>query len=227
MGIFNFIRGKENYGQLDVVLCESYHDVGNDVLFRLTTDPPNVIRIKQEYNLLSNQNEKKHKLDMIEEEWGVEVSGISYRSVNALSFISGKNQRVILTPQPIEKYPHAIAVYGQWLDPQGKIQKEHLGYLPNDYAKQISCIIRGDKSSVLSGKLSKIFIPYKEKQTPGLRIDVAIFQHALPRFEIHGYSKVNGRKRKKTYRAKDMEEAIFKAQKDGIIVDVSKIKKIC
>ncbi len=198
MGIFNFIKGKQNYGQLDVVLCESYNDVGNDVFFRFVKDQPNVIRIKQEYNLHSNnQKGTKYKLDMIEEDWGIEVSGISYRIDNALHFISGKSRRVILIPQPMEKYPHAIAVYGQWLNPQGKTQQEHLGYLPNDYAKQISNKIRDNKNSILAGKLSKIFIPYKKKQTPGLRIDVAIFQPALPRFEIHGYNKSNGRKRKK------------------------------
>ena len=221
MGLFNIFSSKRNFGKAKVVLCESYSDVGNDVLFRLVDDADNVIRIKQEYNLT-----KQKDWDIADEEWNLQVAGVSHRIESVMRFIAGESRKVRLAPEPMPKYPHAIAVYGEWLDKRGRRFKEQLGYVPDEEARDINKRISKAKDYLLAGKLAKMFIPTREKSTPGLRIDVAIFSPALPRFEVHGFSLDSGRKRKRTYIAKDKEQAISMAQKDGIVVDMNNIIKL-
>ncbi len=221
MGIFDFLRDKRDFGYLRVELCESYKDVGDDVPFRLVDDPDNVIRIKQRYTLTVPQD-----WEMAGEEWSLEVAGVSYRVENVMHFIGGNSRRIKLVQEPMEKYPHAISVYGEWIDNRGTKQKVQLGYLPNTDAKKITKELTKMRDYLLVGKLAKMFIPSGEKGTPGLRVDVAIFQTALPKFEVQGPDKKTGRKRKRTYRAKDQEEAILQAQGDGIIVEVDKIRRV-
>jgi hypothetical protein len=231
MGIFDFLRDKQDFGRdkqefgyfgyLRVELCESYKDVGDDVLFRLVDDPDNVIRIKQRYPLTIPQD-----WEMAGEEWSLQVAGVSYRVENVMHFIGGSSRRIQLVQEPMVKYPHAIAVYGEWIDKRETKQKSQLGYLPNTDAKKITKALTKMRDYLLVGKLAKMFIPTGEKGTPGLRVDVAIFQTALPKFEVQGLDKKTGRKRKRTYRAKDQEEAILQAQGDGIIVEVDKIKRV-
>jgi hypothetical protein len=231
MGIFDFLRNKQDsgrdkqefgyFGYLRIELCESYKDVGDDVPFRLVDDPDNVVRIKQNYPLNMPQD-----WEMAGEEWSLQVAGVSYRAENVMHFIGGSSRRIKLAQEPMEKYPHAIAVYGEWTDKQGTNQKAQLGYLPNTDAKKITKELTKIRDYLLVGKLAKMFIPSGEKGTPGLRVDVAIFQAASPKFEVQGLDKKTGRKRKRTYRAKDQEEAILQAQRDGIIVEVDKIKRV-
>jgi hypothetical protein len=70
-----------------------------------------------------------------------------------------------------------------------------------------------------------MFIPHRDKGA-GLRIEVAILTPPLPRFEVHGFGRENGRKRKRACTARDSGEAIDKASKDGIVVDVNACKQV-
>jgi hypothetical protein len=221
MGIFDSLKGRRDFGYLRIDLCESYKDVGDDVPFRLVDDPDNVIRIKQKYTLTIPKD-----WEMAGEEWSLQVAGISYRAENVMHFIGGSSRQIKLVQEPMEKYPHAIAVYGEWIDTKGTKQKAQLGYLPNTDAKRITKELTKMRDYLLIGKLAKMFIPSGEKGMPGLRVDVAIFQPALPKFEVHGIDKTTSRKRKRTYRAKDQEEAISLAQMEGIIVEVDKIRRL-
>lgn len=221
MGLFSFLSGKRNFGQVQVFLCESYKDVANDVLFRLVDDPDNIIRIKQEYSLAAPKD-----WEIADDEWNLQVAGVSYRIEDVMCFMAGQSRKIRLAQEPMPKFPHAIAVYGEWVDERNKTQQALLGYLPDTYAKKITKQIAKQKDYLLFGKLSKMFIPAGDKQTPGLRIDVAIFRPALPSFEVHGYGRDTGRKRKRIYIAKDEEGAILEAQKDGIIVEVDKIRRL-
>jgi hypothetical protein len=207
--------------QLQVVVCESRSDAPDNVPFRLVSDPDNVIRINQEYTVPSSKS-----WDVVDEEWNVEVVGTSYRVETVLGFIAGESRQIQLVRAPMPRYAHAIAVYGEWVNKKGKPERAQLGYLPNDYAKTISKEMAEHGDYVLVAKIWTMFIPTQEKENPGLRIDVQILEPAWPRFEVHGVSRDTGRKRKRTYRAKDKEEAILQAQKDGIIVEVGKIKQL-
>lgn len=61
----------------------------------------------------------------------------------------------------------------------------------------------------------------------GVRIDNNKFiGDTKHRFEIQGIGRDTGSDIKRIYIAKDEEEAVLKAQKDGIIVEVGKIKRL-
>lgn len=221
MGLFSFLAGYKNFGKVNLEICETYKEVSNNVLFRLENDSDNVIRIKQEYPL-----NKPRKWDISFEEWNTPVAGVSYRVQNVMNLMAGSSRQIILAQEPMPKYPHAIAVYGRWNNKRGKGQRKQLGYLQDYEARQITKRLAKMKDYLLLAKLAKMFIPTRDKEAPGLRIDVAILEPALPRFEVPGIGRDSGRKRKRTYRAINKEKAIEKANNDGIIVDVKNIKRL-
>ena len=153
------------------------------------------------------------------------MAGVSHREQAVIMYIGGNAKRIELAEEPSDKYPHAIAVYGKWIDQRNEIQKKQLGYLPDQDAKAIARKTKKQKDYLLVAKLAKMFIPVEDKG-PGLRIHVGILAPAIPRFIVHGFGRDTGRKRRKTYIAKDKEEAILKASQDGIIVDVEKTEKV-
>ena len=55
--------------------------------------------------------------------------------------------------------------------------------------------VKMQKNCLLLAKLSKVFVPTKDKGS-GLRIDVALFGPAWLRFEVRGVEKDSGRKHK-------------------------------
>jgi len=122
------------------------------------------------------------------------------------------------------KYPHAIAVYGKWRA-GNKQYREQLGFLPDENAKEIYKRIQKLPDYRLAAKLHRMFIPTRTKN-PGLVIDVELLEPRWPRFEIHGIGKKSGRRRKKIYRARTLEDALEKAYADDMIVDVGACKEV-
>ena len=158
--------------ELNIALCESHKDVEKNVPYRLTTDSDNVVRIKQDYPLSSNNN----WIQTDEEEWYVKVSGVSHRNDAVVCFIAGTSREIGVVKEPMPDYPHALAVYGKWIDKFGKIYKEKLGYVDDENAQEISESLNQSKDYKLSAKLGMMFIPTKEKEQHGLRINVTIFE---------------------------------------------------
>ena len=142
-----------------------------------------------------------------------------------MSFIAGGSRSIRLVQEPRNGCPHAIAVYGKWKGVKGKTHKEKLGYVPDDNVREISDRWKRTPNCILAGKLSMMFIPHRDKGA-GLRIEVAILTRPLPRFEVHGFGRENGRKRKRAYTVRDLDEAIDKTSKDAIVVDVSACKQV-
>lgn len=67
----------------------------------------------------------------------VSIPGLHHRRQNALSFCRGRQQRLMLRPDPTNQHdPAAIAIYGRWkgwfLD-----KEKQLGFLPRDVAAQL------------------------------------------------------------------------------------------
>ena len=200
-------------------IYDDYKDAPQNSLFRLPNDPPTTIRINQSY---SEELLKDH--DIIDEYWTM-VAGVSYRTEEVNSFVSGTNRSVFIKHEQSNKYPHALAVYGIWKDKKGYHQKKQLGYVPDDEARQIAEQIKTITNHNFATKLGVLYLPTREKSA-GIRFDFVVLCPALPRFEVHGIGKDSCRKRKKTYIAKDKEEAIQKALTDGIIVDTDNIKQL-
>lgn len=159
--------------ELNIALCESHKDVEKEVPYRLTTDYYNVVRIKQDYPLSSNNNWIQTEEE--EEEWYVKVSGVSLRKDAVVLFIAGTSREIEVVKEPMPDYPHALAVYGKWKDKYEKIYKEKLGYVDDYHAQEISESLNQSKGCKLSAKLRMMFVPTKEKK-PGLRINVTIFE---------------------------------------------------
>lgn len=210
----------KDYGQLKINIYNSYREAPEDEPFRLPTDEGNIVRIKQQ-----DEIDDYAKWDVVEEE-NMSVAGTSYRIDNVMRFMAGHLRRIKLIDAPIPKFPHAIAVYGKWYEDGDTSYEEQLGYIPNDYAKYLNKQIKKLSRFLLVGKLTHMFFPTDEKPSPGLLIDVTLFQPALPRFKLKGIGKDTGRKRRHTYIAKNVEDAIMQAQKDGIIVEMNTIKRI-
>jgi len=157
--------------ELNIALCESHKDVDKNVPYSLTTDSDNVIRIKQDYPLSSNNN----WIQTDEEEWYVKVSGVSRRKDAVVWFIAGTSREIEVVKEPMPDNPHALAVYGKWKDKYGKNYKEKLGYVEDYEAQEISDSLNQSKGCKLSAKLEMMFIPTEEKNA-GLRINVTIFE---------------------------------------------------
>ncbi|MHC4191753.1 MAG: hypothetical protein ACYSUB_19075 [Planctomycetota bacterium] len=155
--------------EINIALCESSKDVDNNVPFRLIKDADNVIRIKQDYSLDSNNNWIK-----TDEDWYVSVSGVSYRKDVVAWFIAGTSREIELIKEPMSDYPHAIAVYGKWKDSYGKSHNEQLGYIDDDNAREISLYMTRSKDYKISAKLAMMYLPTEHKN-PGLRIIVGLF----------------------------------------------------
>ncbi len=211
---------KKKYGKLNITLCESPGTVAENVPFRLATDAENIVRIKQSYPMAGDGRFTCNAHD-----WELPVAGVSRRLDAVMSFIAGQSRSIRLVQEPRNEYPPAIAVYGKWKGVKGKTCKEKLGYIPDDSVREISDCWKRTPNGIIAGKLSMMFIPYRDKGA-GLRIDVAILTHALHRFEVNGFDRENGRERKRTYSVRDLDEAIDKASKDGIVVDVSACKQV-
>lgn len=161
--------------ELNIVLCESHKDVKNNVSYRLTKDSDNVIRIKQDYPLDSNDNWVQVDDEDDETEWYVKVSGVSNRKDAVIWFMAGTSRKVEIVKESMPDYPYALAVYGKWKDKYEKIYNEKLGYVEDCYAQEISEYLNQSKNYKLSAKLRMMFIPTEEKM-PGLRINIAIFE---------------------------------------------------
>ena len=222
MGFFSdkLFASRKNYGKLDITLCESPTDVADDVPFRLVTDAENIVRIKQSYPTAGDG-----RFTCNAQDWQLPVAGVSDRPDAVMSFIAGKSRSIQLVQEARNGYPHPIAVYGVWKGIKGKTHEKQLGYIPDDNVREISDCWKRTPNGIIAGKLSMMFIPYRDKGA-GLRIDVAILTHALHRFEVNGFDRENGRERKRTYSVRDLDEAIDKASKDGIVVDVSACKQV-
>lgn len=189
-------------------------------LYRYDSDPPNMLRIDQDYpSELSNTKR-------IIEEFECRVAGVSYRMESVTSFIAGTNHKILAIEQPQTKYPHAIAIYGDWTDIEGKHKIEQLGYVPDEDAKEISKIRKQEKDTVLEVKLTTIFASIGDELIAGLQYKLAIWGPRIPLFCVEGYGRKSGRKRKKHYWAKNAEEAIKLANADNMIVDVAAVKEV-
>ncbi len=176
LGLWIFIswvrqpKHKISESELKIALCESPKDVDKNVAFRLVKDSDNVVRIKQDYPLSSNDNWIQS-----DEEWYAKVSGVSHRKDAVVCFIAGISRKIEVVREPMPDYPHAIAVYGKWTDRNGKNYHEKLGYIDDDNAYEISENLKQSKDYKLSAKVVMMFVPTKDKG-PGLRINVTIFE---------------------------------------------------
>lgn len=217
MGIFDSLFHGQK--KLNIGIYDSDKEVPENMPYRLKNDPENLVRIWQDYIIDSEE-----KWDTLDEYWGLHVSGVTYREKSVLSFISGENRRVKLVSEPTSKHPHAIAVYGKWVN-NNKQYEDQLGFIPDECAKEIYKRTRKVSQYLLSAKLNRMFVPTKDKNA-GLMIDVILKEPRWPRFEIHGIGKKSGRKRKKTYRAKTFEEALKQAYADEMIVDLQACREI-
>jgi len=171
--IFRWIRHPKqtiSESELNIALCESPDDVDKNVPFRLIDDSDNMVRIKQDYPLSSNDNWVQ-----TDEEWYVKVSGVSYRKDSVIWFIAGTSHEIEVVREPMPDYPDALAVYGRWKDKYGKMYRQQLGYVQDYDAQEISASLRKSKGCRLSAKPAMMFIPTKDK-SPGLRINVALFE---------------------------------------------------
>ena len=222
MGFFSnkLFASRKNHDKLDITLCKSPRDVADNVPFRLISDADNIVRIKQSYPVVGDG-----RFTFTAHDWELPVAGVSDRPDAVMSFIAGRSRSIRLVQKPGRKYPHAIAVYGVWKGIKGETHKKQLGYIPDENVREISDCWRRTPNCIIAGKLSTMSIPHRGKGV-GLRIEVAILTPPLPRFEVHGCGRENGGKRKQTYWARDLDEAIDKASKDGIIVDVSACKQV-
>lgn len=217
MGIFDSLFGATN--QLKISLYESDEEVPDNVPYRLINDPDNLVKIHQDYTIDSDK-----QWDILEEYWGLHIAGVSYREEEVLSFMAGENRKILLLREPTSKHPHAIAVYGTWTA-KNYLNKGQLGFVPDEDAREIHKKLKKLSEFMLCAKLNRMFIPTKEKNA-GLMIDVILLEPKWPRFEIHGFGKKSGRRRKKTYRAKTFDNALEQAYADDMIVDIQACKEI-
>ena len=204
----------------EVAIYESDQEAPKDQAYRLRKDPENLIRIRQDYVTNSQK-----QWDTLEDYWGLHVAGVTHREESVISFISGDNRQIELSQEPTPKHPHAIAVYGKWADNKNRCHREQLGFVPNEDAKDIYKRRKKTSEYLLSSRLNRMYAPTKEKNA-GIVFDVILLEPRWPRFEIHGIGKKSGRKRKKTYRAKTLDEALNKAYTDDMIVDIQASKEI-
>jgi hypothetical protein len=197
-----------------------YKDAPEDSWFRLTDDPPTTIRIRQSYAAELLQGH-----DTVEEYRNTMVAGTSHRPEAVNSFVLGTNQTVFVKHEPLKGHPNALAVHGTWKDKGGHSQNKQLGYVPSEEAKEIAKQVKTIPDHTFAAKLWALFLPTRKKSA-GIRFDLVVLRPALPRFQVHGIAKDTGRKRRRTYKAIDEEDAIRQAWMDRIVVDTKKIKRL-
>lgn len=197
-----------------------YKDAPQDSLFQLPDDPPTTIRIRQSYPAYLLQGR-----DTVEEYRNTMVAGTSHRPDAVNSFVSGTNQSVFVKHEPLNEYPNALAVYGTWKDKGGHSQNKQLGYVPSDEAEDIAKRVKTISDHTFAAKLWVLYLPTGKKRA-GIRFDLVVLRPALPRFQVRGIAKDTGRKRTRTYKAIDEEDAIRQAWMDRIVVDTKKIKRL-
>lgn len=205
---------------IEIIKEGEENTVKPNALYRYDSDPPNMLRIDQDYP--SELSNTKRIID----EFECRVAGVSYHMESVTSFIAGTNHKILAIEQPQAKYPHAIAIYGDWIDIEGKHKIEQLGYVPDEDAQNISRIRKQEINTVVEVKLTKIFAPIRDELITGLQYNLAIFGPRIPLFCVEGYGRTSGRKRKKHYWAKNADEAIKLANADNMIVDVASVKEV-
>ncbi|ARN57169.1 hypothetical protein [Sedimentisphaera salicampi] len=182
-------------------------------LFKYPDDGENIVRINQNYNFDPNSWD-------ICEEWATKVSGVSYRQEIVEDFIFGNYRKLEAVHQPMKNYEHAIAIYGTWKGEEGEFQRKQLGFIPDEEAQDIYSFAKKFEKFMFDAKLSMLFLPSNDTYC-GLALKIALLEPKWPRFQIVGFGKKSGRKRKKVYRAKSFEDAIMMAKKDDIIVEIN------
>jgi hypothetical protein len=205
--------------QFTIIKPGEENDVVPSTLYRYESDPSHMLRINQNYP------REFSKTKRIIEEFECHVSGVTHYLENVHSFIAGNNLIIWPFEEPQPKFPHAIAIYGDWTDIDRNHQMKQLGHVPDDDAKAIYEIRQQENNIKLGVHLTTVFLPVYDL-TAGLKFNIAVFGEPIPRFCVEGYSKTSGRKRKKHYWAKDIEEAIKFANADGMIVDIRSVKEI-
>ena len=105
------------------------------------------------------------------------IAGMYYYKESVRHFIAGECQALEIKHEPLEKYPHALAVYGTWfeIDDEGALdcQEGLLGYVPDWLASQIYKIIKGmeeEKDYILHSEIFEI-----SEDTGSIKIDLELF----------------------------------------------------
>src|SRR5262245_39516939 len=130
--------------------------------YRRKDDPPHVVRFRA-------QQPRGFRRKLAEY---VPVTGISQgeRALQAGLLITGREPRLELEPAPdaIPDHPEAIRVWGLWIDADGELHREELGWVPADVAVRIASD-RGVHE--LAAVLRALFMPV-EGRSPGVRMDI-------------------------------------------------------
>lgn len=127
--------------------------------YQLEGDPWHLVRIRQRGPLCSGT----------EVERDVHVAGISHQPClgNAHRFCHGTYRWLDLEWHPLERHPHAIAVFGRWYE-DGAEQRAQLGWVPDRVAKRLHSTI---PEGALRARLFVIFLPRGDR-SPGMRFDL-------------------------------------------------------
>lgn len=128
---------------------------GYDVDFRREGDEPFIFRV--------NQHQPKGFPKKLANY--VAVAGVSFRQMEVIEFIRGRNRCLSVRPEVITggQLP-ALAVIGQWADWIGGRHEALLGYLPNDVREAI-----GDTPVALT---LEAMYQATDERSAGLRVDV-------------------------------------------------------
>jgi hypothetical protein len=103
--------------------------------------------------------------------WNVKVAGISQPDTqrNAVRFITGTSQMLeIERDSSVTGFPHGLRVYGQWQEPDGKVLRGPLGWVPDEIARRIA----EEPSNIPLVPRLRWMFPAAPGRNPGLRVDI-------------------------------------------------------
>jgi len=110
----------------------------------------------------------------------VSIAGVSYRYGNVVAFIQGAQQKLYLTAQPMQEYPHVLAVLGKWYSiGHKKAQYGQLGFVPDHLAQSLSHTIEAirqqDHDVLMLANLTQMIMPQPTAHA-GLKMNIALLE---------------------------------------------------
>ena len=81
------------------------------------------------------------KWEIYDEYRPFQVAGVCYHQESFKRFTAGECQSLEVKHEPVEEYPHALAVYGVWVENEADgaddFKEAKIGYIPDWLAKKV------------------------------------------------------------------------------------------
>ena len=100
----------------------------------------------------------------------------SLASDKVMRFMAGYSHEIELKQEDTLQPSKSFSVYGHWTDPAGYQQYSKLGHIPHQYTEELFRKLNNGSDCVVSAKVSRAFVPARQKTFSGLAVDIAVLE---------------------------------------------------